>query len=323
MRAEISLTDKQIINSKKLRKRLLLTHNICYYLITKFQFRDQNKLFLRNIAKFILLLLRNTAKLYLPLLRNPIICPTVFGFDICLGINGGRWVYYLGFYELGTLDIIRKCLQPGDIFIDVGSSIGLMTLTASFAVGKGGKVLSFEPDTKRYENLINSLAINKIENTVAFNYGLGMEKKSARLYKDRCSPSLVEVDRNAPNEIARIVSLDSVLKKKGIPTVKFIKIDVEGYEYEVLKGAENLLKSPNAPIICIEYTKNMARNSKIQDVFDFIKNINEYKLFQLEKTKDTISKLKPIKDKCELRNHDNLFCFLDSHIKYLPKIMFN
>ena len=323
MRAETSLTDKQIINSKKLRKRLLLTHNISYYLITRFQFLDHNKIFLRNITKVILLLLRNTAKLFLPPLRNPIICPTVFGFDICLSNNGGAWVYYLGFYELGTLGIIRKCLQPGDIFVDVGSSIGLMTLTASFAVGKEGKILSFEPDTKRYENLINSLAINKIENTVAFNYGLGMEKKSARLYKDRCSPSLVEVDRNAPYETVQTVSLDAILKKKGMSTVKFIKIDVEGYEYEVLMGAKNLLKNPNAPIICIECTKNMARNSKFHDFFYFIQNINKYRFFQLEKTKDTISKLKPIKDKLELCNHDNLFCFLDSHIQCLPKKMFS
>ena len=323
MRAETPLTDKQIIDSTKLRKRLLLTHKICYYLIAKLQFKDHNSLLLRNITKFILLLLRNIAKLFLPPLGNPIVCPTVFGFDICLSTNGGAWVYYLGFYELGTLGIIKKCLQPGDTFIDVGSSIGLMTLTASFAVGKRGKVFSFEPDTKRYENLLNSIAINNRENVVAFNCGLGMEKKSTRLYKDRCSPSLVEVKGNAPYETVKVASLDSILNKRKISTVKFVKIDVEGYEDEVLMGAEELLKKTDAPIICIEYAKNMVRNSRDKDFFDFIQINNDYKFFQLEKTKDTVSKLRPVKGKFELRTHDNLFCFLDSHIKYLPKEMFN
>jgi FkbM family methyltransferase len=323
MRTKISLTSKQIINSRKIRKRLLLAHKICYYLTTKLQFQDHNSLLLRNIEKLILVLVRYIARRFLPLLRNPIICPTVFGFDICLSKNGGAWVYYLGFYELGTLGIIRKCLQPGDIFIDVGSSIGLMTLTASFAVGKQGKVFSFEPDAKRYENLLNSIAINNIENVVAFNCGLGMEEKSTRLYKDRVSPSLIEVKRNAPYETVKIVSLDAILNKRKISTVKFIKIDVEGYEDEVLMGAEELLNKTNAPIICIEYAKNMARNSNSRDLLDIIQSDNDYKVFQLEKTKDAVSKLSPIRDRLELRNHDNLFCFLDSHIKYLPREMFS
>ena len=117
--------------------------------------------------------------------------------------------------------------------------------------------------------------------------------------------------------------MDAILNKRKISTVKFIKIDVEGYEDEVLMGAEELLNKTNAPIICIEYAKNMARNSNSRDLLDIIQSDNDYKVFQLEKTKDAVSKLSPIRDRLELRKHDNLFCFLDSHIKYLPREMFS
>lgn len=307
-----SLSDARIAFSKKIRKRLILIHNICNLLCNTLRLWERKKVLLSNIAKF-----------FLPPLSEPIICPTIFDFDLCLSKDGGHWVYCLGFYEIGTLDVMRKCLRPGDVFVDVGSSMGLMSLTASFAVGNNGRVLSFEPDTERFFNLVNSISINQRKNIKAFNMGLGAERKTIPLFKDRCSPSMVALDNNAPHEMVDIDTLETILKKENISIVDFIKIDVEGFEMDVLQGAEKILTQKTAPIICVEYIKSIKRNSgSSETIFDFIKNINAYHFYQLSKTSRTISKFKSVPDKKSLHKHDNLYCFLSRHLERLPKEFF-
>jgi len=306
-----TLSDKQLLFSKKLRNRLIFTHKVCNFLFNKYRFLTS-----RKTSRLI-------SKLILPKLTGTLICPTIFNFDLCLSKNNGEEIYFLGFYEVGTLNIIRKCLKPGDICIDVGSSIGMMSITSSFAVGEKGKVLAFEPDTKRYADLLNSLSINGITNIKAFNIGLGAEKKLIKLYKDRCSPSMIKINNNAPSETVEIQILDEILDMEQIYKVDFMKIDAEGFEIEVLKGAKDLLSQPNAPMLCIEYSKKIFESANLTEtVFNFISAINDYLIYQLTKTSNTVSKLKIVSDENNLHKHDNIYCFLNYHLQTLPNDMF-
>jgi len=242
---------------------------------------------------------------------------------VCLNNNGGGEIYSLGFYEVGTLHVMKNILNPGDVVIDVGSSLGLMTTVASSIVGESGKVLSFEPDKDRFINLTNSLKINDCSNVLTFNFGLGAIKENKKLYKDRNSPSMINVDENYPHEDVQVEVLDEILKTKNINSANFIKIDVEGYEMNVLKGAKKLLSSKSAPIICIEYTVAREQLSELSNtIFAFLKDINNYSFFQLTKTSSTVSKLKSILTYSELHKHDNLYCLLGSHLQNLSKDIF-
>jgi FkbM family methyltransferase len=312
MELKTHLSEKQILLSTKLRSKLIFTHKICNFLFNKYRFPWS-----RKIGRII-------SKVILPKLTGTIICPTIFNFDLCISENDGSEYYYLGFYEIGTLDIMRNCLKAGDVFVDIGSSVGLMSITASFVVGEKGKVLSFEPDTKRYSDLLNSISTNKRTNIKTYNFGLGSEKKSIKLYKDRCSPSMIKGNNNAFSEIVEIRTIDEVLKIEKVCKVDFVKIDVEGFEIEVLKGAKHLLSQSNAPMLCIECSRITNKNSINfpEAIFDFIKNINNYSVYQLTKTSSTISKLKLISDKKSLHKHDNCYCFLNKHLKILPTSLF-
>jgi hypothetical protein len=64
--------------------------------------------------------------------------------------------------------------------------------------------------------------------------------------------------------------------------LRMVKIDVEGWELEVLKGSKRLLGAPVAPIICIEYSNlHPQKNGRLVDVYDFILSVNEYRLYKL------------------------------------------
>lgn len=294
-----------------MRKRLILAHKVCHLLFNQCRFYGSRKLG------------RIFSKWMLPPLDEPILCPTIFNFDLCLSQYGGHEIYYLGFYEIGTLNIIQKCLRPNDVFIDVGSSMGLMSLTASLIVGNAGLVLAFEPDERRFSNLLNSIHVNKRKNIKSFNIGLGQHNEIVALYKNRHSPSMVKMVEGEVYEKVEIDALDHIIEKHNIPQVKFLKIDVEGFELDVLKGSKKLLSKSNAPILCIEYFIEREKNQdSSENIFDFIKNINNYTCYQCIHTSNTVSKLKRIHQFDELNKQDNLYCFLDHHLQNISEKLF-
>jgi len=309
----ITLSDIQMEKSQHLANRLKFVHIICDIICNN---RIQIP-YRREVARIF-------AKMTLPPLSDTIFCHTIYGFDLCISKDSGVNYYYFGFYEKGTMHIINKCLQKGDIFVDAGSSVGQMSLLASKIVGSTGRVLAFEPHTGRYSDLLNSIVKNNCKNITAFNVGLGMKNGEIRLYKDRCSPSMVKKKDDEPFEIVKIMTLDTVLTNEGIHNVHMIKIDVEGFELAVLKGANHLFKSLNAPIICIEYSNlHPLKNEKILDTYNYILSINNYKIYKLKKVKEYPSRLIKITNIADLPCHDNLFCFLPTHLNKLSTDLFN
>jgi FkbM family methyltransferase len=135
----------------------------------------------------------------------------------------------------------------GDIVIDVGAAFGFYTILASKRVGQQGKVVAIEPQPDSFEMLNRNIRLNKLTNTRTLNYAVSSKKATLKLYstysviQERARQSLqsyIEV---------RADTLDNLLRHVGIDLVNWIKIDVEGAEYEVLTGAKEIL-SANKPI---------------------------------------------------------------------------
>lgn len=300
-----------ILTSKGLSDRLIRVHSVADFLFNKFRFPGSRKIS------------RMVSNMFLPPLSGQVLCPTIYGFDILLNAEKNseiHEIYNLGFYEAGTLDVLRKCLRKDDVFLDVGASVGLMSLYAAKVMGGSGKVLGFEPTKKSHEVFSASIAHNKFSNISALKMGLGNEKKLIPIYTNRACPSMVELNIADPHEMVEMDRLDAVLAKESIRQVRVMKVDVEGFELEVLKGASILLSGKDAPIICLEYMKDLIKGK--EHAISYLQSVNKYRLFQLEKGKNTISKLYPVKDEREFKNDDNIFCFLDAHIASLPKDMF-
>ena len=310
--------DGQFGISRELRKRLVLVHGLSNVLVNRMRFVGRHGgLYARSMAA------GSISRMLLPKLEGAMVCPTIYGFDLVLDGKDGLAVYRFGFYEAGTLDIIRRSLRPGDIFMDVGCSIGMMSFMASRSLGEYGRVYSFEPDPRRYSHLLASIRINGTKNITALNHGIGDRDTMGRLYTDRGTPSMLGSDGTESYLEVMNRSLDSFVLEHDLRSVHFVKIDVEGYESAVVSGARDLLSRNDAPILCIEYNgpcHDTPGSSK--DLLAFIRTLNEYQFFILEGTKAMISNLKRIRSSNEIPVGENVFCFLEHHRARLPRTMF-
>lgn len=222
-----------------------------------------------------------------------------------------RSLYYTGSYESGTLDFIKNHLKKEDCFVDVGANIGLMSIEASKAVGSQGKVYSFEPHPKTVKILRFNIDLNSIKNIDVIEKGIGSKSGEAKIYDrwdvNRGGASLLSSNSEQDSYDIQIVSLDEVLENVK---VDMIKIDVEGFELEALKGAKKILSSKTPPILIVECTLETEHQGYTrEELYKWLKNTNcNYKFYKLKGSKSRKSKLKEITDQSDLPTHDNLFC---------------
>ena len=150
--------------------------------------------------------------------------------------------------------------KEGDVVVDVGAHIGLYTIIASKRVGINGKVVSIEADPGNFEMLNRNIKLNKLSNIIPLNYAAYSKETKIKLYlpevesgytiyntimsnRARLQDKFVEVNAN---------TLDNLLQLNEIREVNWIKIDVEGAEFEVLKGAHNVLSKNKDIALLIE-----------------------------------------------------------------------
>lgn len=220
-------------------------------------------------------------------------------------------IFLHGVYEPYYLSIIKKELKVGDTFVDIGANIGQHSLFASRLVGESGKVISFEPIFRLYNQLKKSVHINNFENIKLYNVACGKEEKDSDIFfmkNNYGGSSILANDRTDGTEKIKIIRGDNILKKED--KINFIKIDVEGYEYYALKGIEDTI-SKHKPKILIEFTpsfyeKSDATHSK--KIISFLLSYG-YKIFDLEKNTfiDDLNKLKINKENPLLSN-TNFLC---------------
>jgi len=164
-------------------------------------------------------------------------------------------------FKPGREEDIIKLFRPkeGDIVIDVGAHIGKYTIIASKMVGSKGKVFAIEAHPDNYEILKKNIALNNLRNVIALNYAVHSEKTVVKLYEPDQDEgatiyNTIMADRPSSNNQnfieVKADTLDSLLSQNMIKEVNWIKIDVEGAEYEVLVGASGIL-SNSKDIACL------------------------------------------------------------------------
>lgn len=181
---------------------------------------------------------------------------------------------YTGLYEFEDMGYLLHALRPDDLFIDVGANAGSYTILASAVIGS--KTIAFEPIPKTYTKLIDNIRLNSLENLVtSFNLGVGCEKGVINFTNSYGAMNHV-VENKSMNIQEHIVSvemttIDINLQHKS-PVL--MKIDVEGYETQVLQGAMDTLKNPSLHSVIIELNGSGSRyqndeNAILEVMFDF------------------------------------------------------
>ncbi len=160
-----------------------------------------------------------------------------------------------GIPEHFEIEIVRQILPTIKMFIDVGANIGHYCLVAAKEIGLGGRVYAFEPQPDCCEVLGHTISLNNWEDRlIVHQIALGSESTEMSLYLAGSGSTLDDnFNDNQSNKaiIVNVDTLDSQIAFHGCSQVDFIKIDVEGYELQVLKGAEKTIQE-FTPVIFIE-----------------------------------------------------------------------
>lgn len=169
-------------------------------------------------------------------------------------------------YSYGCLDywderIIRKLLHPGAVCLDIGAHIGYYSLLMSRWVGPSGKVISFEPMPYTYSFLATNLQRNRARNVVAKQTAVGDIAGYVQMeVADNRRLGWSSVSESGNTKVS-CTSVDAEIEANRLEMVDFIKIDVEGYELNVLRGCEQTIKQLR-PKIMFEVNERALRQHR-------------------------------------------------------------
>jgi FkbM family methyltransferase len=181
------------------------------------------------------------------------------GFTMKLDLRDAvqRRMYFYGDYdERYEAKMIRRLLDKGEIFWDIGANIGYFSLLAAATLQHTGQVIAFEPGQVAYARLLDNIALNPFSNITTFNLAVTDREGEAALYlaaetADGCASLYGAGPEVTAQESCRTVSLDGFAQSHALPGPDFIKIDVEGAELFVLRGAREMLAA-SRPLVLVE-----------------------------------------------------------------------
>jgi FkbM family methyltransferase len=203
---------------------------------------------------------------YLPIPRQPVRASMGPGITMALhlGDEVDAEIYLFGLYDPLSTAVLPTLIQPGDSVMDVGANTGYFTLLFRWMVGLRGTVVAIEPSPTVIARLRENLSLNGFEHTVAVQeLAVGATLGTARLVQQdarRSGDSFIADDGPSGNGLnVRVDTLDNVARRLGIsPTL--IKIDAEGSEMEVLRGASELLAELK-PTLLLEINTHTAERA--------------------------------------------------------------
>jgi FkbM family methyltransferase len=172
----------------------------------------------------------------------------------------GNSVSFLLFVQ-GELDggvhaFIARRLQPGATFVDVGANIGLYTVPAARHVGPEGRVIAIEAHPRTFEFLCRNVALNALDNVVTIQRAVGDSAGSVTMvYREAdAGSSFVAADPIGGVEVP-VETLDAILARASVATIDYLKIDVEGYELPVLRGARGIIAASPGIVVQVEHAE--------------------------------------------------------------------
>jgi FkbM family methyltransferase len=212
---------------------------------------------------------------------------------------------FAGNFEEAERQFVERFLKPSMIVLDIGAHHGFYTLLASYKVGPIGQVIAFEPSPREYQRLLWHLRLNRRKNVLAEPFALGSHEGTTQLFlvrgRDTGCNSLrppKTADPASPVQVP-IVRLDDYLERQGITHVDFVKMDVEGAELEVLRGATSLLSRKPRPVWMMEVQdiRTEAFGYSAKDIVEFLRE-RDFHWFKITQQ----GKLLPLSDPSELRD---------------------
>lgn len=163
------------------------------------------------------------------------------------------WIMYNYILDWEEFNLIKNYVNPGDQILDVGANAGAYSIWMSKFIHPPGRLHSFEPDQGNFGKLQMNISVNGIGDRIQANrcalsdkngiihFTTGLDRENHIAHEG--AENIVSVDT---------LTLDSYFETNSIPQVTYMKIDVEGFEYMVLKGAHKILSGKDIDILQLE-----------------------------------------------------------------------
>ncbi len=183
-----------------------------------------------------------------------------FNLNLC-EIESGNLFFGRDFEDIET-DAVRALLAPGDCVIDGGSHMGLFSLIAAQQVGPSGSIHAFEANPDVHAMFLTNLKLNQVR-TVKANLLALAEQPGEMTFCINEDTSLSSLTDTGRGRVARRITvhatnLDEYVRTHSLPPVKFLKLDLEGFEWDALRGATELIaRNPEMAILCELAPRNL------------------------------------------------------------------
>lgn len=167
-------------------------------------------------------------------------------------LKGKRWIVgssnhgcWLGSYEFEKQQVFIEIIQHGDVVYDIGAHVGFYTLLSSQLVGSEGHVVAFEPFPPNAQFLNRHLSYNRIDNVTVIEKAVSDQqgKLTFETVQGSSMGHLATHTKTASSIMVDVVALDQFIAEAQLPLPNVLKVDIEGAEYDFLRGASQLLSS--------------------------------------------------------------------------------
>jgi len=189
------------------------------------------------------------------------------------GMTGATGNIYTGLHEFQDMSFVLHLLRSDDIFVDVGANIGAYTILAGGVIG--AHCIAIEPIPETFQHLIENINLNQIWRAVnPINMGISHAEGILKFSSDKDTMNHVITDNQSPScsvVNVKVVSLDNII---GDLNPRLIKIDVEGFETNIISGASMTLSRPSLDAVIIELSGYGNRYG--YDDIAVKKNISDY-----------------------------------------------
>ena len=164
-------------------------------------------------------------------------------------------LHRLGWMNAGIRAFLQRTVQPGMRVVDIGANQGLFTLLLSRLVGPSGRVVAFEPDPELFHTLERNCRVNQASNVTLHNLGLSSQAGRLVLYRSLFNAGDNRLAKGLPEgsfrqELVNVATLDEIA---GQEPIDFIKMDVQGWEWEVVQGMRSALAANSTIRILLEF----------------------------------------------------------------------
>jgi FkbM family methyltransferase len=247
---------------------------------------------------------------------------------VAVPYDGGRTSIYadlhtpmgLILYRYGhrdpDMDLVGRLLAPGDVFVDGGANVGLFTLVAADRVGPEGKVIAFEPGRAVRLRLIENVALNRLLQIEVIPAALSSAAGEAafRVFDiggaglNHLAPSDGE---DGKLETVALTTLDAALTRHDRARLALIKLDLEGAEYEALRGAAAILREQRPDLLLEVESSHLRRMGSSVEALGGLLREHGYRFFRIGRDEAGAPCLSPAGDLAGPAAHPNVFATVD------------